>query len=195
VGGRRNFDQHVALYVTYGDRVARLPTVAWERLRVRCAALNGPAFRSLVSRALLAAKPYEVWLPRPTTVSPGLRAIVGASRVVQTSLAFAFEVVAEFEGSSQQASCSPRPRTRSTGRARTDAFVDASFLIESALAPLQRTDPGVVTAVRAAGQAVLRHDWLTVSDFDAVYSYIEPEIPFADLEPPAGDPTSVHQDV
>ncbi|HEY9226805.1 MAG TPA: hypothetical protein VIP11_09175 [Gemmatimonadaceae bacterium] len=60
--------------------------------------------------------------------------------------------------------------------------MDAHFLIESALAPLQRTDPGVVTVVRAAGQAVLRHDRLS-ADFEAVYGYIEPEIPFADLEP------------
>jgi hypothetical protein len=184
VSERRSFDQHVALFVAYAARVAQLPPAAWDRLQLRCAALNGPAFRSLVNRAHLAAKPYKLWLPRTTKPSGSLRAIAGVSRVVQTSMAFAFEVAAEFEASDPHASASAKPRAGSTGRPRTDAYIDATFSIESALEQLQRTDPGVATAVRAAGQAVLRHDWLTQSDFEAVYAFVEPEIPFADLEPP-----------
>jgi hypothetical protein len=34
---------------------------------------------------------------------------------------------------------------------------------------------------KAAGQAVLRHDSLADADFAAAYSFIEPEIPFAEL--------------
>jgi hypothetical protein len=67
-----------------------------------------------------------------------------------------------------------------------DAYIDASNEIESALMSLEREHPGVVTAVRSAGQAVLRHDCLSRANFDAVYRYVEPEIPFATLygQPP-----------
>jgi hypothetical protein len=97
VTGRRTFNQHVALLANYGARVAQLTPASWERLRLGCGALNGPAFASLVRRALLAAQSHELWLPSRTTAS--LRAIAGASRLVQTSLAFAFEVATEFEAS------------------------------------------------------------------------------------------------
>jgi hypothetical protein len=184
VTGRSTFDQHVVLFVAYGARVAQLTPASWDRLRLRCAALNGPAFRSLVNRALLAARPHELWLPSRRTGL--LNAIASVLRAVQTGIAFAFEVVIEFETADPRTLVSPRRRTQSTGKARTDELIDATFLIESALAPLQRTDPGVVTAVRAAGQALLRHDWLSPADFDAVYAFVEPEIPFASLEPPFG---------
>jgi len=181
---RRTLDQHVSLFVAYGARVAQLTPAAWHLLRLRCAALNGPAFRSLVNRAQLAARPHELWLPSHRT---GLLNAVGSvSRAVQTGLAFAFEVVTEFETADPRTFVSPRRRTQSTGKPRTDEYIDTTFLIESALAPFQRTDPGVVTAVRAAGQAVLRHDWLSPADFDAVYAFVEPDIPFASLEAPFG---------
>lgn len=182
--GRRAFDQHLALFVAYGARVGQLPPASWDRLRLRCAALNGPAFRSLVNRALLAARPQELWLPSRRTST--LNAVASVSRAVQIGIAFAYEAVIEFETADPRAVVSPRRRTQSTGKPRTDQYSDATFLIESTLAPLQRTDPGVVTAVRAAGHAVLRHDWLPPADFSAVYAYVEPEIPFADLDAPFG---------
>jgi hypothetical protein len=184
VNGRRSFDEHVGLFVAYGARVAQLPPASWDRLRLRCANLNGAAFRSLLSRAFLAAKPYELWVPEPAHRGRSLRVIAGVSRIVQTSLAVAAEVAAEFEASARHPPDAPRRRPRSTGQLTTDAYIDANFLIESALTPIQRGDPGVATAVRAAGQAVLRHDWLARTDFEAVYALVEPEIPFADLEPP-----------
>jgi len=62
-----------------------------------------------------------------------------------------------------------------------DACVDAYFLIDSALASSARAQPGVAAAIRAATQVMLRHDWLPPEDFEAVYRYIETEIPFAEL--------------
>jgi hypothetical protein len=180
VTGRRTFDEHVALLVSYGARVAQLTPGSWERLRRRCAGLNGPEFGSLVRRALLAARPYEMWLPSRPTAS--VRAISGASRVVQTGLAFAFEVAAAFDVSDSRGIPSRPLRARSTGKPTTDAFIDAWFSINSALTPFQQTDRGLVTVVRAAGQAILRHGFLSPVDFDAVYGFVEPEIPFATLE-------------
>ena len=70
---------------------------------------------------------------------------------------------------------------RSTGKPRTDAYINAWLSIDAALTPFHRTDPGLVTVVRAAGEAVLTHDWLSPTDFDTVYGFVEPEIPFGIL--------------
>jgi len=190
VKGRRSFDEHVGFFITYGARVAQLSAASWNRMRVRCADLNDAAFRSLLRRAFLAAKPYELWLPEAAQRVRTLRVIAGVSRLLQTSLAIAGEAAAEFEGSTPAAPDQPPRRTQSTGSPRIDAYIDANFLIESMLAPLQRTDPGVTTAVRAAGQAVLRHDWLLRADFQDAYALVEPEIPFADLESPSSGTTA-----
>jgi hypothetical protein len=185
VRDRRTFDEHVQLFAAYGARVAQLPSASWDRLRLRCADLNGPSFSSLVRRAVVAAKPHELYVPESARRIPLLQVIAGASRVLQTGLALAFEISAEFDVPDPRAS-GPRPRgTQSTGDPTTDAYIDATFLIGGSLASVQRTDPGVAVAVRAAGHAVLRHDWLPRADFDALYAPIEPEIPFADLEPPS----------
>ena len=183
--GRRSFDEHVQLFAAYGAHIAQLRPASWDRLRLRCVDLSGPGFRSLLRRARLASKPNDLYLSTSAQRITSLRVIAGASRVVQTTLAVAFEVAAEFDASDPRA---PEPwprRTHSTGDPITDAYIDATFLIGAALAPFQRTDPGVAAAVRAAGQAVLRHDWLRRADFEALYAPIESEIPFASLEPPS----------
>ena len=177
-------DERIQRFVAYSVRVAQLSPAAWDRLRIRCADLDGPAFRTLLRRARLGARPYEVWLPPATRLPLAFRIIAGASRAVQASIAFAGEVAAEFDAASAHAPSAPLRRTRS-GNARTDAFGDATLLIEATITPFGRTHPGLVTAIRAAGHAVLRHDWLSEADFDATYSLIEPEIPFADLMPPS----------
>jgi hypothetical protein len=178
---RRSFDEHVALFDAYSTRIAQLDPPAWQRVRERCAALNGPEFHALVRRALRAAKPYEMKLPEAARQLVSIRVIEGVSWLVQNGIAFAGEVAAEFAAA---APGQPEPRwrrTKSTGNARTDMYIDASSRIELALAPFEKSDPGIVTAVRAAGRAVLRHDWMRPVSFDAVYGFIEPEIPFAEL--------------
>ena len=69
---------------------------------------------------------------------------------------------------------------------RVAALVEAHRRLETALRPRVQRHPGVITAVRAAGEAVLRHDWLTPGAFAELYQYVAPEIPFTSLEPPAG---------
>jgi hypothetical protein len=93
----------------------------------------------------------------------------------------------EFEEAASERTPPPR-RTKSSGKARIDAWVDANFALEAAVAQHERSDPGVATAVRAAGQAVLRHDWMSPEAFHAVYRYVESEIPYAELDPPATPP-------
>jgi hypothetical protein len=181
---RRSFDEHIQLFVVYAAHVAALSPAAWDRLRLRCADLDRPAFRSLLQRARVAAKPFELFLTPTARRAVAPRIIARASRVFQVSLAIAGQVAAEFEGAGSESSRLPR-RTRSTGKQSTDAYIDANFLIESTLTSFERTNPGVVTALRAAGQAVLHHDWLAQADFDAVYMLVEQEIPFADLAPPS----------
>lgn len=175
---RRSFDEHAALFVEFGNRVSRLTPEAWNRLSARCAAFNGPEFSALLARTALGATPYKLPIPSPVRDRLSLRIIAGATRAVVTSMFFAGEVATEFE---RVTNSPPLRRTTSTGNPVTDAYVDAAFLIESALAPRNRSQPGVATVVRAASQAVLRHDWLPPEDFEAVYKYIEPDIPFDEL--------------
>ncbi len=138
-----------------------------------------------MERAFLAAKPHRLWVPPNARRHRTLDLIAWSVHTVQTSIALVAEFAAEFEASTPGAIELPRPRTRSTGRPRSDAFIDANFLIESAVTPLARSAPGVAAVVRSAGRAVLGRGHLSPSDFDAVYGYIEPEIPFAELTPPA----------
>jgi hypothetical protein len=186
----RTFDDHVKLFDAYSARVALLEPAAWQRVRQRCAALNGPEFQALVRRALLAAKSHEVFIPDAARQLVSIRVIAGVSWFVQTSIAFVGEVTAEFAAAAPGAPEPPWQRTTSTGNARTDLYIDASSRIETALMPYVKSDPGVVTAVHAAGHAVLRHDWMSPATFDAVYGFMEPEIPFAELERSAGNGAS-----
>jgi hypothetical protein len=178
---RRSFEEHIALFVAFGNAVGRLTPDAWARISARCADLDQPAFRSLLSRAYLTARSSELFLPGGAESRMPFRLIAGASRAVQRGIAIAGEVAFEFEASAPRVVEPPRRRTKSTGKPHVDAYIDASNEIESALMSLEREHPGVVTAVRSAGQAVFRHDCLSPANFHAVYRYVEPEIPFATL--------------
>ena len=81
-------DERIQRFVAYSVRVAQLSPAAWDRLRIRCADLDGPASRTLLPRARLGARPYEVWLPPATRLPLAFRIIAGASRAVQASIAF-----------------------------------------------------------------------------------------------------------
>ena len=180
---RRSFDEHVQLFVAYAAHVVALSPSAWDRLRLRCADLDDSAFRSLLRRARLAAKPFEPFIPQAFRRVVAFRIIAGASRTVQVGMAIAGQVAAEFDAAGSRPSDVPRHAHR-TGKRATNDYIDAKSVIESTLTSFERTNPGVVTAVRAAGEAVLHHDWLDQADFDASYMLIEPEIPFANLTPP-----------
>jgi len=184
----RTFAEHVPLFAAYAARVAKLSPAAWGRLRLSCAELNGPEFRALVERAQLSARAHE----RPEL--PGaarlmsIRAIRAVSRAAAVGIGFVYEVAAEFEAAAPADAAVPSHRTRSTGKPMIDACVDATQLLEAAVGWHQRSDPGVATAVRAAGQAVLHHDWMAPAAFQSVYRYVESEIPYAEIDPPTAPP-------
>jgi hypothetical protein len=71
------------------------------------------------------------------------------------------------------------------GEPSTDAIVDARILIETALTPIERSAPGLATAVRAGSDVIYMQDFLPEADFAAVYAFMELEIPFAEIERPA----------
>lgn len=170
------------LFAAYANRVAQLSPEALGRIRERCAELNDPSFRALLDRALLFAKPFEPLLPEAAERSIPARVIVGVARAAISGLAIAGTMAAEFEASGPPAPPRPRREPKLTGRPRTDALLRAASLIEGVVAPLERTEPGVAVAVRAAGHAVLRHDQIPREDFEAIYKYVEPAIPFAELQ-------------
>src|SRR6185437_9695128 len=114
----RSFEHHAALYAAYAARVALLTPAAWDRMRRQCADLNGPSFRAMVNRTIHTAKPYDLWFPTAVTPRPVLRAIRGASRVVQTSLDFAYQVASEFESTESRLADVSWSRTQSSARRR-----------------------------------------------------------------------------
>ncbi len=178
----RSFPEATKLFVAYADRVAGLTPSAWDRIRLRCVELDDPAFHALLLRTRLAAKAQALPHVRPEVEERlGLRMIRGASAAIQLSTAFIQQVVAEFEAAGPEPVAPTHPSTEGTDRTVMNRFLDANKLLESVLLPHRRTNPGVVTAVRAAGQAVFRRGWMAQADFDAVYGLIEPDIPFAEL--------------
>jgi hypothetical protein len=183
---RRTADEHVRLFATYAARVSALAAPAWERLEARCARLSDPSFAALLARASLTAKSHELWIPRRAESNRKLWAIKRASDVIQHGFAFAAEVFAEFETVDDSASRAtpgtPKPGSRNLSP-RAAALFEADRQLETALAPRAHRHPGVASAIRAAGHAVLRHDFLTPEDLSDLYQYVEDEIPFASLGP------------
>jgi len=177
VADRRTYDERVALYIAFSDRVAHLTDAEWNSLNAECGPLNSTSFGALLERTRLSAKPYQMHLPGARE-SLKLAAIKGASRAVLNTIFFTYQIAREFgEGTVAEWPA----RVKSTGNPRTDAHADAMIAIERAIAPREGKSPGVASAIRAAGQAVLRHDWLAPEEFAATYRYVEPIIPYASL--------------
>ena len=178
----RSFDDHVDLYAAFAQRVSALSPEAWERLASRCAALEGSTFDALIGRARVFARPYTAPLESNTVGGVG-KAVATAAGVGITGLGIAFELARELGDVFSRTPDAPLSRKQTTGSARNDRYVDASFLLENTLTRHARAHPGLATTVQAAGQAVLRHDWMPPEDFIAAYAVMEPDIPFAELLP------------
>jgi hypothetical protein len=174
----RDYDRHVALFSAYADAVAALSPESWHRLTDACAPLDGDAVSAIVRRARLSATSYRT-LERLATDSRVPRWIDAVSTASIAGIHVATDLLAEFDRSPES---SAGARAASERTATGDAYVDAWFRIESALEARPPSHPGLATAVRAAGQAVLRHDWLLPATFAKVYGFVESEIPYQDVE-------------
>lgn len=178
----RTFDDHVDLYAAFAERVAKLPAAAWERLAARCTELDGSSFQTLLARARVFAHPFAAPLRKGDQNEVG-KAIASVAGVGIAGLGLAFEFARELSEVATKEPNEPLVRKQPTGTAQRDRYVDASFLLDNTLASHERVHPGLATTVRAAAQAVLRHDWMSPEDFASAYAVMETEVPFAELLP------------
>jgi hypothetical protein len=174
----RSFDQHVALFAAYAGAVAALSSESWNRLTTECAPLEGDSVSAIVRRARLGAKPTNV-LESLAVYSRVTRWISVGSTAVVVGIHVAVELLAEFDQSQPSPS---RRRSPTTSPSTEETYIDAWFSIQSALESKPPPHPGLAAAVHAAGQAVLRHDWLLPTTFADVYRFVESEIPYQDVE-------------
>ena len=155
---QRSHEEHVTLFVAYAAAVAALPAAAWDRLTVVCAPLEGDAITTVVNRARLNAKAYNIVAGIPTR-SRVAKTIAGITTATMTGMSVALELLAEFDSShvstpSSSHISTPRPRPTTSNDASVNSYVEAWFLIESALRRFPQLHSGVAAAVRTAGQAV-----------------------------------------
>lgn len=186
----RNFTEHTALLSTFAAQVEALPPSAWQRIAARCQPLAGTTPAALLARAQLRA--VQQRMPDLREAPALVRMIPHVTQAFGTAVWLTYEVVTSAFPSTLEP---PWSRRRSTGREDFDRRIDAQYAIEHTLERQGVRIPSVATAVRAAATAVGMHDWLAPSTFERTYHWIEPEIPYADVEavaPRVGDATASH---
>lgn len=177
------FDERVGLLAAFADRVAALPAAAWERIRARCAPLEGDSPEAIFARARLSANSHTAGIPDDSGVML-VRVITTLSHGVQTALALAGEIAFTIAPGLDEP-CPPL--SRSTGNATTDRFIDAKHLIDAAVRNAGPRNSGLQAALDAASTALLKRRFLTAAQFGEFYKWVEPEIPIVTLDArPAG---------
>lgn len=162
----------------FGERISQLTDAEWRVVSERCASLNSTSFAALLERTRLGARPYLMSIAGGASRNLVLTTLEGVNSAVMHGISFAYQVAREFDTDEPYV---PSDSTAPTNSARGNALADGFVAIERAVAMRERAEPGLATAVRAAGQAVLGHDFLAPDDFAAAYQYVEPVIPFASL--------------
>ena len=174
----RTFREHVGLFAAYADAVAALPTSSWDRLTTTCASLEGDSFGAVLKRARLGARASSILEPLAAH-SWRVRGIAAVGTATLTGIGVAAELIGEF---GRPRSPSSVPLAVRHSDPTTAKYVEAWFTLEAAIYPVAASHPGLAAAIRAAAQAVLRHDWLSPESFNAVYAFVEPEIPYETLD-------------
>lgn len=180
----RTFDEHLQLYTAYARAVSSFDVATWNRIRARCAAFDEASLLAAFERAQLRALPHRSPTSRPLAEWPHpvpfpLRMLAGVSTVVQTGIAFGFELTQLVPEWREVAFNPPRAGTDNPRLAR---YGEADYLVNHALDLLDGPALGVRAAIHAAGAAVLVHDFLTSHDFAISYEVVAPELSFAELE-------------
>lgn len=174
----RSHEQRRRLVVVFSERLAALDDARWQRLYAQCAPLDDPAFSALLDRTMLRARSRDMLLPRHRPIPFSLRALRSVNWSIQVTLAFLMEVGAEFE-------TGHRPQLRNRARGMADAskedYFDAHRLIHNLLADHARSRPGVTAAVETAAHVLPIQDLVEPEVFEAMYRYVEPVIPFAEI--------------
>jgi hypothetical protein len=174
-----SFEQNLLRLEVFSERVAALPPDAWARLRSRHAQLCGSTPSALLARTELAAAPYAIIPPDGGDV-PAIRLIQwtfgGIANVMFGAKELAFAVAPSLNEPT-------RPRTQSTGKPRTDRYVDAMHRIRGVTQALGPYQLGLSTLVQAVAEAILRRTILGEKHFRHIYSWIESEIPLSMTDP------------
>lgn len=174
----RSFTEHTALLCTFASHVEALSSAAWQRIAVRCLPLAGTTPRALFARAQLRAAPQINFdLPGAPAIA---RAVPLAAQMFGVTVWMTYEVVTSVFPSTLD---TPWARRTSTGREDFDRRIDAQNAMEYAMARNGVLIPSVATAVRAAAHAIGLHDWLAPGTFERVYQWLEPELPYARVDP------------
>lgn len=179
----RSFSEHVTLLCNFGACVEALSPEAWERLCERCRPITGSGPMAMLARAKLMARATDI-MYKPENAPPFIRGINGAYAGFSIGLWLTGELMNSAFPSSEG---EPRRRLTTSDNPDFDRVIDVSNNVEHVLARYRVRVPGVATVVRASLQAVLRRDHLTPIDFDFVYRWVAPEIPYARVDPRATD--------
>jgi|JI10StandDraft_1071094.scaffolds.fasta_scaffold434467_2 hypothetical protein len=174
----RSFESHVDLLESFSMRVAALSHDAWDRLREQCAPLSGRSPDMLLSRAQLFASSAAAQFAEHRS-APLTRAIADVTTSTMTAIGFAFEalftVAPALDG--------PRePRRQPLSSPHADRYADALHRISAAVWQHTRRSDGVGTAIEAAAGALLRRDFIPDREFQAVYAWVEAEIPYESID-------------
>ena len=171
-----SIDEGYRRVAAFAARLRELSAEDWAQLTARCAHLDGSSFTALVARARLSGEPY----------------VIGKSNPGATDLAFnlALELVGEFQNLRDRGREIARMRAgvaRSARKPELKAAMNAHLALEEAVLPLEPEHPGVATALRAVGNALVLHKFLAPERFASIYSFVEPQIPLSAVMPSADD--------
>lgn len=181
---QQTFDERMEIYLVFANAVAAFDAAAWQRIIARCDAFDEAAILPMFERARLSAVPHRIPTSRMHSFAPiSFRVFAGvlsgALEVLQTSIFLTYELSQQIPALRDGKRV---PRSKSTGNARLDRYIDADIEVEIALSEHASSSPTAMAAVRAAGAAVLRHGFLSDADFARSYFAIAPEISFVELE-------------
>ena len=159
----------------FASRVAALDAGAWERIALRCGALNESSLGALFGRAGLLAEsatpdvdPYQqLWL-KPAMAALG--AAVGLLLELTKTLP----------------PDPPRRPSDSRGGSQQPPGYAAFLEIERAARRQLPKHPGIAAALHAAFMALVVGPMMSPQRLAAIYAPFEPEIPFESLGAPAG---------
>ncbi len=180
----RTFDEHLQLYTAFAHAVSTFEATTWDRISARCTAFDEVSLLAAFERAQIRARPHGYPISRLVAALPDplplpVRVIAGMSTLVQTGIAFGFELT-QLVPAMREAAWRPSATSALSQSARR--YSEADYAVNHSLDALSGPSLGVRAAIHAAGAAVLYHDFLSDHDFAISYEVVAPELSFAELE-------------
>ena len=158
--------EDVARVQAFARQAAALTPEAWDRIGVRCGALDAHTFEAVLGRLELAARANTP--PANPYQKPLVGSVMGFMGVVWSTLE---EVVARL----------PFDDLERATKSDRDPGLSAVLEIAQLARREQRRHPGAAAALRIVGRALSIYSKSVPDRFDAIYAPFEPEIPLASL--------------